>query len=217
MSNSTDKQDFTGGDDPGDRGAACASVHAGQGAGGAAACPLVRLAGRRSCPAHDILRPPEIGTVMVRGRAGAKGAPFNLGEMTVTRATVRLADGAVGHGHVQGRDKDAALAAALIDALCEAGEDARWRLRSSHHCAWRRRHSAGPARPGRRRRRSSFSPWCGEKADERAGTSKAVSRTRPVRPPTRFAVRLQALSRPGRIETLAGATPPGPCSAAPAR
>jgi alpha-D-ribose 1-methylphosphonate 5-triphosphate synthase subunit PhnG len=77
-----------------------------------------------SAPAHDILRPPEIGTVMVRGRAGATGAPFNLGEMTVTRATVRLADGAVGHGHVQGRDKEAALTAALIDALCEAGEAA---------------------------------------------------------------------------------------------
>jgi alpha-D-ribose 1-methylphosphonate 5-triphosphate synthase subunit PhnG len=43
-------------------------------------------------PAHDVLRPPEIGTVMVRGRAGATGAPFNLGEMTVTRATVRLAE-----------------------------------------------------------------------------------------------------------------------------
>ena len=73
-------------------------------------------------PAHDVLRPPEIGTVMVRGRAGATGAPFNLGEMTVTRATVRLAAGAVGHGHVQGRDKDAARVAALIDALCEGGE-----------------------------------------------------------------------------------------------
>ena len=73
-------------------------------------------------PAHDVLRPPEIGTVMVRGRAGATGAPFNLGEMTITRATVRLSGGAVGHGHVQGRDKDAARVAALIDALCEAGE-----------------------------------------------------------------------------------------------
>jgi hypothetical protein len=122
MSNSTTGTDFTGGDGPGDRGAARASVHARHGAGGAFACTLVRLAGARQAPAHDILRPPEIGTVMVRGRAGAKGAPFNLGEMTVTRATVRLADGAVGHGHVQGRDKQAALTAALIDALCEAGE-----------------------------------------------------------------------------------------------
>lgn len=73
-------------------------------------------------PAHDVLRAPEIGTVMVRGRAGARGAPFNLGEMTVTRCSVRLSTGAVGHGHVQGRDREAALAAALIDALAEDGQ-----------------------------------------------------------------------------------------------
>ncbi|MCU4653424.1 phosphonate C-P lyase system protein PhnG [Roseibacterium sp. SDUM158016] len=78
--------------------------------------------GDRADPAHEVLRPPEIGTVMVRGRAGATGAPFNLGEMTVTRAAVRLPDGAVGHGHVQGRSKRAALVAALIDALSEAGQ-----------------------------------------------------------------------------------------------
>jgi len=73
-------------------------------------------------PAHDTLRGPEVGAVMVRGRAGAVGAPFNLGEMTVARCTVRLASGAVGHGHVQGRDKAAARVAALIDALCEDGQ-----------------------------------------------------------------------------------------------
>ncbi|MCK5500357.1 MAG: phosphonate C-P lyase system protein PhnG, partial [Tritonibacter mobilis] len=36
-------------------------------------------------PDHDTLRAPETGGVMVRGRAGGTGAPFNLGEMTVTR------------------------------------------------------------------------------------------------------------------------------------
>jgi alpha-D-ribose 1-methylphosphonate 5-triphosphate synthase subunit PhnG len=75
-------------------------------------------------PAHEVLRAPEIGTVMLRGRAGAVGAPFNLGEMTVTRCSVRLASGTVGHGHVQGRDRDAARAAALIDALAEDGQAA---------------------------------------------------------------------------------------------
>jgi alpha-D-ribose 1-methylphosphonate 5-triphosphate synthase subunit PhnG len=73
-------------------------------------------------PAHDILRGPEIGTVMVRGRAGGVGAPFNLGEMTVTRCTVRLGSGAVGHGHVQGRHTAAARIAAVIDALCADGQ-----------------------------------------------------------------------------------------------
>lgn len=70
-------------------------------------------------PAHTTLRAPEIGAVMVRGRAGAVGAPFNLGEMTVTRASVQLDDGPVGHGYVQGRDKAHATHAALIDALMQ--------------------------------------------------------------------------------------------------
>ncbi|KEJ87891.1 phosphonate C-P lyase system protein PhnG [Sulfitobacter donghicola] len=70
-------------------------------------------------PDYTVLRAPEIGSVMVRGRAGAVGAAFNLGEMTVTRASVKLADGTVGHGYVQGRGKDHALQAALVDALMQ--------------------------------------------------------------------------------------------------
>ncbi|MDQ2094460.1 phosphonate C-P lyase system protein PhnG [Rhodalgimonas zhirmunskyi] len=70
-------------------------------------------------PAHTWLRPPEVGGVMVRGRAGGTGAPFNLGEMTVTRCALRLPCGTVGHGYVQGRDKAHAERAALIDALMQ--------------------------------------------------------------------------------------------------
>ncbi len=33
---------------------------------------------------------------MVRGRAGGGGSAFNLGEMTVTRCSVRIATGQVG-------------------------------------------------------------------------------------------------------------------------
>lgn len=65
------------------------------------------------------LRRPEIGGVMVRGRMGGTGATFNLGEMTVTRCSLRLASGHVGHGYVQGRNKSAAEAAALVDALMQ--------------------------------------------------------------------------------------------------
>jgi alpha-D-ribose 1-methylphosphonate 5-triphosphate synthase subunit PhnG len=68
-------------------------------------------------PAHVRLRGPETGLVMVRGRAGGDGAPFNLGEMTVTRCAVRLPDGRVGHGYVAGRDGRHAELAALVDAL----------------------------------------------------------------------------------------------------
>jgi alpha-D-ribose 1-methylphosphonate 5-triphosphate synthase subunit PhnG len=78
-------------------------------------------------PAHDLLRPAEVGAVMVRGRGGGTGAPFNLGEMSVTRCSVRLEDGTVGHAWVQGRDKDHARRAAVIDALMqtEAAHDIR--------------------------------------------------------------------------------------------
>ena len=70
-------------------------------------------------PNHTVLRGPEVGAVMVRGRVGGTGQPFNLGEMTVTRCSVRLTSGAVGHAHVQGRDKAHALRAAVLDALMQ--------------------------------------------------------------------------------------------------
>lgn len=72
-------------------------------------------------PAHRVLRAPQVGAVMLRGRAGAVGAPFNLGEMSVTRASVRLESGEIGHGYVQGRNKTHALTAALIDAAMQTG------------------------------------------------------------------------------------------------
>lgn len=72
-------------------------------------------------PPHELLRGPEVGAVMVRGRMGGTGAPFNLGEMTVTRCTLRLACGTVGHAWVQGRDRDHARRAAVLDALGQTG------------------------------------------------------------------------------------------------
>ena len=68
-------------------------------------------------PAATVVRGPEPGLVLVRGRTGASGAPFNLGEMTVTRCAVRLEDGTVGHAYVSGRDHDKARTAAVLDAL----------------------------------------------------------------------------------------------------
>ncbi len=70
-------------------------------------------------PEARLLRPPEIGLVMVRGRIGGGGAPFNLGEMPVVRCAVALADGTIGHAHVAGRDRDKAKAAATLDALMQ--------------------------------------------------------------------------------------------------
>jgi alpha-D-ribose 1-methylphosphonate 5-triphosphate synthase subunit PhnG len=70
-------------------------------------------------PASEWLRAPEFGSVMVRGRMGGTGAPFNLGEMTVTRAALRLGDGTVGHAYIAGRDAEKARIAALCDALLQ--------------------------------------------------------------------------------------------------
>ncbi len=86
----------------------------------APAAELARLwADWGTAPGFVWLRPPETGTVMLRGRAGGTGAPFNLGEMTVTRAALRLDCGAVGHAWVQGRDRVKAETAALVDALMQ--------------------------------------------------------------------------------------------------
>ena len=79
-----------------------------------AACPAL--------PGWRVLRGPESGLVMVRGRAGGGGALFNLGEMTVTRCTVRTGsgtDGFTGHAYVAGRDARQAELAAAVDAMLQ--------------------------------------------------------------------------------------------------
>ena len=73
-------------------------------------------------PGHQDLREPENGLVMLRGRVGGDGAPFNLGEATVSRAAVRLASGEVGFGYTLGRDRDKARMIALCDALVQSDE-----------------------------------------------------------------------------------------------
>lgn len=67
-------------------------------------------------PAHREMRKPETGLVTLRGRIGGGGDAFNLGEATVTRASVRLETGEVGHAYALGRDATKARLAALIDA-----------------------------------------------------------------------------------------------------
>jgi alpha-D-ribose 1-methylphosphonate 5-triphosphate synthase subunit PhnG len=76
-------------------------------------------------PAYTDIRAPEIGLVMLRGRTGGDGAPFNLGEATVTRAAVRLGTGEIGHSYSLGRDTARARAAAVLDALWLRGEGPR--------------------------------------------------------------------------------------------
>src|SRR5437763_13093590 len=73
-------------------------------------------------PAHENLREAENGLVMVRGRIGGDGAPFNLGEATVSRAAVRLSSGELGFGYTLGRDREKARMIALCDAMVQTGK-----------------------------------------------------------------------------------------------
>jgi alpha-D-ribose 1-methylphosphonate 5-triphosphate synthase subunit PhnG len=75
-------------------------------------------------PVHENVRQPESGLVMVRGRIGGDGAPFNLGEATVSRAAVRLASGELGVGYTLGRDRRKAELIALCDALIQSPDHA---------------------------------------------------------------------------------------------
>ena len=75
-------------------------------------------------PDYTLLRPAETGLVMLRGRISGTGAPFNLGEMTMTRCAIRLQGGPVGFGHVAGRSRRHAELAAIYDAMLQ---DDRWR------------------------------------------------------------------------------------------
>ena len=80
------------------------------------------LAQLGTLPEHADLRAAETGLVMVRGRVGGDGAPFNLGEATVTRAAVQLASGEIGYSYALGRDARKARLAALCDALWQSGQ-----------------------------------------------------------------------------------------------
>ena len=90
-----------------------AEAHASELALGLAALP--------TCPAYSEIRPAETGLMMVRGRIGGDGAPFNLGEATVTRCAIQLVTGEIGISHVLGRDREKARLAALFDALWQTG------------------------------------------------------------------------------------------------
>jgi alpha-D-ribose 1-methylphosphonate 5-triphosphate synthase subunit PhnG len=78
------------------------------------------LAAMVGTPRYVELRPVATGLVMVRGRVGGDGAPFNLGEATVTRAAVRMDTGEVGFAYLLGRDHDKARLAAVCDALWQS-------------------------------------------------------------------------------------------------
>lgn len=68
-------------------------------------------------PRYEFLRRAEPGMVMLRARIGGTGDPFNLGEASVTRCSVRIRGGFVGTGYVLGRERRKAELVAVFDAL----------------------------------------------------------------------------------------------------
>lgn len=66
------------------------------------------------------VRPTDTGLIMVRGKVGGDGARFNLGELPLTRAALRIDGGQVGIGYVAGRNSDHAELAALADAMVQS-------------------------------------------------------------------------------------------------
>ncbi len=105
-------------------------------------------------PRYKLVRGPETGLVMVRARTGNSGERFNLGEMTVTRCTVSLDQGVMGHAFIGGLCHEHARLAAVFDALLqlpEQGEELRHTLigplqRQRQDCLARRREDVQPSR-----------------------------------------------------------------------
>ena len=71
---------------------------------------------------YRVLKPAATGLVMLRGRIGGDGAPFNLGEATVPKSVIELVDGTRGYGQCLGRNPRKAELVAVFDALWQQDE-----------------------------------------------------------------------------------------------
>lgn len=76
-------------------------------------------------PDYQFLKPPTIGSLMLRGKTESVGKQFNLGEATMTQCVLRLTDShTVGYGYVLGRNKEKATLCASIDAMMQENPQA---------------------------------------------------------------------------------------------
>lgn len=73
-------------------------------------------------PQYEVIRAAETGLTRLQARMGGSGKRFVMGDITVTRAVVRLSDGICGYSYIAGRDKAHAERCALIDALLQQQE-----------------------------------------------------------------------------------------------
>ncbi len=72
-------------------------------------------------PRYQVIRAPEIGLNQLQARMGGTGRRFILGDMTLTRAVIKLDDYAdiYGYSYIAGRNKPHAELCALLDALLQ--------------------------------------------------------------------------------------------------
>lgn len=63
----------------------------------------------------DVLKAPEVGLMMTKGRIHSTGQSFRVGEVTVTRSVIQDADGRLGYGQILGRNQAQCLAIATFD------------------------------------------------------------------------------------------------------
>ena len=144
---------------------------------------------------------------------GGKGDAFNLGEMTVSRCSVQLACGTVGHGYIRGRSKQAAPCGFM---RCVAAN----RRGAGHRCkilsvlAGRREAVVAETASKAAATRVDFLHSCQRTELMQPDALKGGFADLPVQSATAFRAVMQAMARPGTIHHLDGAVPPAPLSAA---
>ena len=155
-----------------------------------------------AAPAYTVLRRPEIGLVMVKGRISGSGAAFCAGEMTATRTAIRLESGEIGIGYAAAARRARPRSRRRSTHSANAANGATsWKPGSWRRSPPKPRRGGAWRQPAPPRPKSTSSPWHGrpghEPAGERARSGPGRSRPRRATPVPRGARCLRA-SRPHR-------------------